>query len=139
MPTVFHSHLVSICSLSIPSLSQGECGVGMEGVYRPWEEEEIWGSFRRWHVLLLSSLAALAISKYTAASLTLFSSPPATPRLPLAHISNFSSHQESSGQTCLIFIFGYIFIKLNFIHHITFTHICLMLLKSNIDTLVLFM
>ncbi|XP_068217712.1 uncharacterized protein [Palaemon carinicauda] len=31
---------------------------------RPWEEEEIWGSFRRWHVLFLSSLLGLAITMF---------------------------------------------------------------------------
>ncbi|XP_050689556.1 uncharacterized protein LOC126981925 [Eriocheir sinensis] len=31
-------------------------------VPRPWEEEELWGSFRRWHVLILSSLAVLAVT-----------------------------------------------------------------------------
>ncbi|XP_063849901.1 uncharacterized protein LOC135094068 [Scylla paramamosain] len=29
---------------------------------RPWEEEEVWGAFRRWHILALTSLAVLAIT-----------------------------------------------------------------------------
>ncbi|KAG7162637.1 putative TMIE protein domain-containing protein [Homarus americanus] len=39
------------------TLCEGVC----TEVPRPWEEEEVWGSFRRWHVLLLTSLAGLSV------------------------------------------------------------------------------
>ncbi|XP_066974345.1 uncharacterized protein [Macrobrachium rosenbergii] len=41
----------------------GSCGDD-QITMRPWEEEEIWGSFRRWHVLFLSCLTGLAITMF---------------------------------------------------------------------------
>ncbi|XP_042233358.1 uncharacterized protein LOC121873721 isoform X2 [Homarus americanus] len=42
------------------TLCEGVC----TEVPRPWEEEEVWGSFRRWHVLLLTSLAGLSVTMF---------------------------------------------------------------------------
>ncbi|XP_069983697.1 uncharacterized protein [Penaeus vannamei] len=41
---------------------EGACGGG--GPQRPWEEEEVWGSFRRWHILVLTGLTGLAVTMF---------------------------------------------------------------------------
>ncbi|XP_053649019.2 uncharacterized protein [Cherax quadricarinatus] len=45
---------------NVTMCQQGVC----VGVGRPWEEQEVWGAFRRWHILFLSALTCLAFTVF---------------------------------------------------------------------------